>query len=506
MKEDSISQLAVGASISFAGRFIGRGLQILSQIFLARLLGPAQFGMYAIGWTLLRLGSVLAPLGLNNGVIRFATQYWPDHLKKFDAVLQKSLFFTFLSGCIFGSAFYFSAPWLAIKIFKNIELIPILRWFAVSLPLATILRWGASTTQITKRMSYSVYAEDLSQPISNFVLIVIFYFLGWGVIGAASASFFSFAFALAIISIYLHRLFPTSFNITSNKDSQSSKELILFSLPTALTGFFTVALPWMDRLFIGYYRPETEVGIYQALSQTSILFAIIVNSFNAIFSPMIADLFYKRQSAQLEELFKVSTKWGIYVSIPAFLIVCFAPQELLTFVFGQEYSEGSFSLIILTVAQMINVATGAVSFLLIMTGRQNLWLVISGSTLAVNILLNYLLIPSLGQLGAAIATATSITMLFSFGLFQVKRKMNFWPYDRRYFKGITATLITTIFLTIINGLKLNSPSLYLFWTITISIFAFPILLTTFGLDSEDRQFINLVKHRILKSIINRPNG
>lgn len=498
--EASINQLAKGASISFAGRFIGRGLQVLSQIFLARLLGPTQYGMYAIGWTLLRSGSVLAPLGLNYGVIRFAIQYWPENLRKFTAVLRKSFLLTFLSGCIFGATFFLGSPWLATKFFKNVELIPILRWFAISLPLATILKWGASTTQITKRMGYSVFAEDFSQPLSNLILIVIFYFLGWGVIGAASASFFSFIVALIVVLIFLYKLFPTSFTIDLQGVSQSSKQLILFSLPTALTGFFTVALPWMDRLFIGYYRPETEVGIYQALSQTSILFAIIVNSFNAIFSPMIAELFHKQQSSQLEELFRISTKWGIYVSVPAFLIVCFAPQELLTFLFGKVYSVGYLSLIILTIAQMINVATGAVSFLLIMTERQNLWLAISGSTLLINLVLNYFLIPKFGQVGAAIATAMSVTILFSLGLFQVKMKLNLWPYDRRYVKGIAAGLITVILLIFVKKLQLNSPLLYLMWTIIVSVAVFPVLLVTFGLDIEDRQFITLIKHRIIKAI------
>lgn len=497
---ENINQLAKGASISFLGRLLGRGIQTLSQIFLARFLGPTQFGLYAIGWTLLRSGSVIAPLGLNYGVIHFATKYWPNNLAKITSVLRKSFLFTLLSGCILGGLFYFYAPWLAINIFKNSELISVLKWFAIALPIATILRWGASATQITKRMHYSVYAEDLSQPISNFFFILVFYFLGFGLIGAASASFFSFAVALIVVSLYLYRLFPAAFSFSNRGDPHPSKELLFFSLPTAFTGFFTVALPWMDRLFIGYFRSETEVGIYQAISQTSILFAIIVNSFNAILSPMIAELFHKQQLSQLNELFKISTKWGVYISLPAFLIICFTPQELLIFVFGQEYSGGFLSLIILTVAQMINVATGAVSFLLIMTGHQKLWLLISGITLLVNLLLNYFLIPQLGQIGAAISTATSVTILFLLGLFQVKKRLALWPYDQRYVKGAIAALITAGLLALANALKLSSSTLQLFLSTLISFGVFPFMLIAFGLDFEDRQFISLFKKYVLKKI------
>lgn len=53
--------LASGAGLALVGRVSGRVLQVLTEIFLARVLGPAIFGLYAAGWTLLRIIGLIAP-------------------------------------------------------------------------------------------------------------------------------------------------------------------------------------------------------------------------------------------------------------------------------------------------------------------------------------------------------------------------------------------------------------------------------------------------------------
>jgi len=63
--------LARGAGVALPGRVIGRAMAVLTQILLARLLGPAIFGLYSVGYALLRLGELILPLGMDQGVVRF---------------------------------------------------------------------------------------------------------------------------------------------------------------------------------------------------------------------------------------------------------------------------------------------------------------------------------------------------------------------------------------------------------------------------------------------------
>src|SRR2546429_4299282 len=75
-KQRDVNKLAAGAGIALGGRMLGRGLLLGVDVALARLLGPVQYGIYVIGWTISRLVQLLSPLGLNSGVIRFGARYW----------------------------------------------------------------------------------------------------------------------------------------------------------------------------------------------------------------------------------------------------------------------------------------------------------------------------------------------------------------------------------------------------------------------------------------------
>jgi hypothetical protein len=63
--------LAKGVSGSLTGCMAARSLNMVAQVLMARFLGAADFGLYAIGWTLVRLLEQVDTLGLDAGVIYF---------------------------------------------------------------------------------------------------------------------------------------------------------------------------------------------------------------------------------------------------------------------------------------------------------------------------------------------------------------------------------------------------------------------------------------------------
>ena len=93
-----------------------------------------------------------------------------------------------------------------------------------------------------------------------------------------------------------------------------------------------------------------------------------------------------------------------YLSIPIFLVIVLLPIETTCVLFGDIYAEDTIPLIILSLGQLFNVATGSVGFLLIMTGRQNHWLLLSIMMVALSGVLSILLIPAFGLIGASLAT------------------------------------------------------------------------------------------------------
>ena len=484
------------------GKIVGRGLNILGQIVLARILGPANFGLYIIGLTVLKLFGFIAPLGLNRGVIQFGTRYWRKDNAGFKGVIFQAVGLSFLSGLFVGIIVFFVAPRF-VSYYGSPDLVSVIHLFALSFPFLSGLKVAAAATRISQRMRFAVFSEEVGQPVLHFSLIVVSYYffggeLNW-VIGAYVLSFL-IAFVLAIY--FLTHLFPEIFSFQT-KPRFYIRKLLVFSLPISITTMFSMLLMWSDRLWIGYFWSEVDVGIYQSAAQIATVFVVITGSFGAILSPLIAKLYHQHETKRLNDLFKISTRWGIYLSVPLFLTICFTSQEFIIVVFGEKYSNGYIPLIILAIGQMLNLSTGVVGPMLEMTENQNRWLFTSLGMFSLNILMNWVLVPKLGASGAAISTAITIGGLYLLGLFQIRIVLKLWPYDRKYRKLLLATFATIVSLLCLNAISIQGEEFILITNLFVSVSVFGLLMMKFGFDEEDLTFIRSIRSRLLQKANNQ---
>ena len=488
-----VGTLAKGARVSLVGRIAGRATHIVGQVAIARVLGPETFGLYAIGWTVFSLVGTVAPLGLEKGVVRFASMYKDTNPARLKGIVVQACGLALFSSALVGLLLYCSAPWLAATVFGKPGLLPVFRWIAPALVFCASLKVLAATTRVSRQMRYSVYTEDVAQPLGNLLLFLLFSALGWHLLGALGAIVGSFFLASVLAVGAVKTLFPDIFSHHVKAEGEGPA-LVSFSLSTAAGALATMSLVWVDRLLVGMFCSAADAGVYQAVSQTSLLFAVILGALGSIFSPLIADLHQKGEMRRLEELFRVSTKWGLYLSLPFFLVVCCASQEVMVTIFGPGYESGARPLMILTVAQLINVGTGEVGYLLMMTGHHRRWFWLSCSMSCVNIVLNVLLIPRFGLQGAAIGTACTVVGLFLLGLREVRRQLGIWPYDKRYRKGAFAAIAAAgaLWLFPLSGVKPVDGGLLVMLFVAVGVFAGVLL--CLGLDEEDRAAVSL--HRV----------
>ena len=495
-KRNDVRNLAAGAGIALSGRAIGRATRLATDVVLAHTLGPASFGLYAIGWTITRLATLVSPMGLDAGVIRFGSESWRVDSARVKSTVRQSLLYSSLSGLWWGGVLYALAPWLGARVFHQPRLISVFHWFALAFPLITSLRVASAATRISQRMKFSVYAEEIVQPGLALFLVLAFGLVGWKLGGALAAITFSFGVSLVVALGYVNQLFPEALSVARAVSVNAGKELFLFSLPAAASLVLGMLLVWVDRLFVGYYRTAAEAGIYHAASQLSIALAAILSSFSLMITPMAAHLYHQGKLQRLEELFRVSTKWSLYLSIPPFLLMCFVPQEIMAALFGRAFAAGGGILPILGAGQLINSGTGAASALLIMSGNQNKIATITGIALLGNIAWAVLFVPRWGMLGAAWGTGWAVAGLSVVSLFVTRVFVGVWPYDRRYWKGLLAGGIAGGALLLVRRFPAFSTPYGLALLAGVVFFVFLFALLSFGLDGEDREFINLFLERM----------
>jgi O-antigen/teichoic acid export membrane protein len=388
-------------------------------------------------------------------------------------------------GGALGLGLYLLSSPVALAVFHKPELRPVLAFAAVAIPLRVLLAVAAASTRASQRMAHAVLTEDAGQPAANLLLLAAFaWLLGLGLGEALWAMVVSLALAALAALLLVRRLLPRPASPTQALSARAGS-LLRFSLPASAAATCAIVLIWTDRLMVGAFRPAAELGLYQAASQTSLLFAIILSGFGAIFPPMMAALHRDGGIDRIAALYRASTKWGLYLCLAPAVVLLLAPREVLTVMFGSSYTPAWMALVILTLGQLGNAATGQVGQLLVMTGHPGAWFAVSASALTANVVMNLLLVPRWGMLGAAVATAVCLAGMFVAGVWRVHRLLGLWPYHVRYLKGLAAALAAGGAVWSLGRLELSLVTVKLALLAIAAAVCFLVSLWLLGADRED---------------------
>lgn len=496
-----LPRLVEGGFISLSGSLIGRLIQFVAIVVISRALGPHDFGLFAQGLALLTLLATLGHLGLGEGSIKFLKIAGDNESGAVRGVLLQAVGLSAVVGGILSAGLFFGAGMLSEKLFDDPGLAGVLRGFAISLAMTPTFMVLAHSTRATERVQHYTYLDQLIRPVSLLLLFSAFHVLGWGLSGAVAAWNLAVLVGLVAASLVVLRLFREALK-RHHRVRFPGLQLLSISIPALVTSFMGVIIFTSDVLVLGIYRGSSEVGHYRAAVQVALLFPIVLHAMNAIFAPMIVRHYKDGKLDVLDELFKIGTKWGLYLVIPGFVVILLGSEAILSGLFGSEYAGAALPLIILAASQVVNVGTGSVGTILLMADRQRALVITATCFGALNVILNFALVPHFGIMGAAVGSATAIVGLFASNVVIARNSLGLWPYDRRIFKigvaGIISWVSTYLLADVYVGHTAFGP---LAFTAVCGVSAFTVFwisMGLFGLDPEDRQSVSAIKDLLLR--------
>jgi len=441
--ERELSRVAKGAGITFVGRVVSTGLKYLTHIVIARFLGVKLFGLYTLGVAIYQLGELLSGMGLQNGAMRYVSiHHGVGDKRRLKGIMLQAIGLPLFGGLIFSTVLFLGADPIAREIFDKPDLALLLRIFAAAIPFGASMIVTTLATTGFQTARYLVCVRDLFQPLANLTLIVLLWVIGLRLYGVALAWVLSAILGLAAAIYSALRMFPAAMR-KDIKPVFEGLRLLKFSLPLVFGEFVWFILLWTDIFMLGYLRSAADVGVYRAASQTAVLITLFLTSLNAIFAPMVADLHSRKEVEKMEQVFKITTRWSFSLTLPLFLIVGIASRDILR-IFGPEFATGWQLLIILSTGQLINAGTGGVGYMLIMSGHQYSKFLGDLILAITNVLLNIMLIPRWGLLGAAAAMAISIGGVNLLRAVQVYAILRVHAYNWGYLKLIGAGILAAL--------------------------------------------------------------
>ena len=286
------------------------------------------------------------------------------------------------------------------------EVADFLPMIALALPFTSLFTTVTGLFNGTRQMK--VFATLMtSQSVLRVVLVLALVGIGSGVKGAVWGLVLT-AVGTAFLGLYLSRehLRPRVSGWVRN-----TRKLVRFGGQMFTVNAANVLLTRMDIVMVGHYLLAADVGHYSAAVTLVTLFPILPSAVQKITFPAASAYWARRDYRALGKMIDKSMKYSACMVIPIGLGVGFFASDLLELVFGAGFRAASAALCVLLVANTMRAATAVpIGNVLPATGRPYVNLTVELVSAGLNLGLNILLIPRYDILGAAIATAVSLTL------------------------------------------------------------------------------------------------
>lgn len=234
-----------------------------------------------------------------------------------------------------------------------------------------------------------------------------------------------------------------------------ARVIMKMAFPFALAAIFVKVYSYIDSIFISKFLDTTAVGLYAIAYKFTYAFQFLPLAFVAALYPGMSAVAGKDEVALNRILLKSMWYMAILSAPIVFGLYAIAPEAIL--LAGDGYIGGTSvlqTLVFVLIPIFLDFPIGA---LLNASGKQTIKTAIMGVTMVINIVLNVVLIPKVGILGAGYAALASFVFMFIAGLFfipSVIPRFSFFQLMRLvvpiYLVGIVM-LITVIVLKPIIG-------------------------------------------------------
>ncbi len=487
-----LTRIAKGAAYLFTGTVVGKFFSFFSKIVLGRHYGPEQYGIYVMFLTILSISTVVATLGMGEGVVRFIG-YLKGKRKRYDHIIISSLFAVSLTAILVTAFVYTMKDTIAIRLLHNPDASSAILAGLLAIFLSPLIAIEVAVLRGIERAKTVALISNAGIPAGVLTVAVLSALLNLNikavVFGVGVVYLFIFLSYSTIIKkcVEIKRLVP---------DFKTVKMLIGFSAPLAVTSIIALVMAWTDTVMLGYFYGSKVVGVYNVAVPIAKQLSMFLGFIAFIYGPFCSSLYARNKISEIGRIYQILTKWVMFGALPLFVIVFVFPKAVINILFGHDYLAAASALRILSFAFLINVMLGLNGYTLIVFGNTRFLFfagLVGGTT---NILLNYLLIPRYGMVGAAVASATAIIILNALYSFKLYISWGIHPFTTSYLKSILASLISIGIVSFLSStIRVTIPVAVLFLLIFGFVYAM-LLVIMRAFDEEDIVMVKKVGQKL----------
>ncbi len=412
----------------------------LARVLIVRSVSPASWDAFSLGLTLTQVLLSVGTLGIPVAVARSLANATGDAERR--TFVRTSLGVGATAGVTSAVALALAAPALG-RSLGSPSLGSGLELFALALGsmiLATVLAsiFQGFSNVTPNALFVQVVAPGLFLAFLGVALLVppghVSYLDALIAYAAACAA------TLGTLLLYTAWKLPRLLTLRGPGEPTARPKLLLLAVPLFVFGAMASVVGSGDTLVLGAVH-YAQVGAYTASLTLARLVQVGVAAASYIFLPVASGFVARGDRRAVGLTYVTVTKWLAVLSLPLFVVFVFLPSASLDFVYGPSYDTVVLPLQIVVAGAFFGALLGPGAMAQVAVGQARLLAVNATVAAAADVGLALALVPSYGQVGAAIAWASANVLYASLCLAELAIAEGYHPFRRHVLVPVAVTCV-----------------------------------------------------------------
>jgi len=342
-----------------------------------------------------------------------------------------------------------------------------------------------------------VFLITIVSQLTRFIFCSFALFVGLGlrgvVISLVLSQLITFIFALSLVMI--KRISNTTFH----------GGILKMALPYWGLGILAFLMRRVDIFCIKYFLSDyAQVAYYSSASRIVEVLIQFLFIPSAALLPVLSSLMHNKEFTKSQMVLENYIRYTFLLSVPLCLWLSINNKEIMSTIFSYKFVSGGSVLSIFSVSWIFISLLHVLNTTILATRRTWILLKFNIGTFFINLILNIILIPRYGIIGAAIATVTA-SLCFGIGILLYAYRENILPIKKLIWLDkmtIFRVFAIVLILGVLNDyLKLpQNWRILVFRTIFFSILYFLLLFISKEINKEDWGILVALKSKILRKV------
>jgi O-antigen/teichoic acid export membrane protein len=421
----------------------------LSNFFLlpiiTKSLGTYYYGLWAQITITVYLISPFALMGLSMGLVRFLSSETEKETIK--EAVYSILFFVTITGLLASSLLYIFAEPLAAFGFKEPDAAYFIKLGSLMILVNVIEPVSLFYFRVFRQIKKFSYFT-LFEAFGKLFFILILLKMGYGLLGVIAATLL--VQGAIILIAFITIVSQIGFIIPR---FTYLREYLQFSLPLTPNAIIRWVTESSDRYLVTYFLGLQSVGIYSAACSFGSLMQLFVSPLQLILLPELSKLFDENKIDQVIVYMSYSLRYFLLISIPAFFGLSALAKPLLSIFTTEDFISGWLVIPIIAFSGLLSgiVQIFINTFFIVKKTKAQTY--INFAAAFSNVLLNFLLIPSIGIVGAALSTLLAYLLM---AILCINVSLKYFKHEFHYLDIAKSILSSTIMYYFIFHLYISS--------------------------------------------------